>query len=528
MEAARIQKRFNSAVTLRREIEKETFYAYKYTLPAKQSMSNVGKEQDRTQIYDGTATSSVNNLATNIESNLLPQNVMWGELALREATTSTLEKRNRLMKANAVIHEHFKDSNFYLATYESILDCVITGTGCIAIREDDEGISYEAIPIGELYILSNARGVINTVFRTHELTAEQIAEHYSNIPSYVQEAVKETPQKKYSVIESAITNNRITEYGVWLTTSTEGNYMGITKGGEWHKLVYQKQKHNPFIVYRWTRMPGTVWGDSQVKQALPHIVTANEIMKDVLIATEYAANGLWQDTNQGGYNPKTLRNQVGPGKVISPESKLEAMQFPGDIRVGAQTLQDHRMQIRELLFDNDLPQLAQGDNSYMTAYETSVRHEKFLRVVGKPALRFQKELLEPVFEQVVLRMVDSGDLEMLKGIEHDIESKVESAADKSMKISEAMNDLSVLTQAIQAFTPQVIAKNVDLDKASRKFLLNTGFSVDLFKSEEEIQQQTEREEQGAQAEQALNAAQQGSDILNSLSQIDASNFALNQ
>lgn len=526
MNLDKIKKLYQKAKTDRSPHEKEMRNAYHYTFPAKNSLElNNNRTHDRTKLFDNTAPEAVLNLLTNVERMLYPQNTYWVETVIREEFQKQANKQIKelLHHNNRKLHQHFRDSNFYMAAGEAVLDCIVTGTGCLAIRQDDDKISYSAIPVGRVFFTCDALGDVKDVFIESCFTADQIAGMFPDFQnSEFNEIVKTDPSKEMTLIE-VVTKGSVDDFDYYV-------FLPQIKSAtdEWHLVTKnENQKFNPFTVFRWIKTANSPWGESNVRLALPHIKAMNEIAKDIMVHTEYNAYGIWVSQNMG-MNPKSLAGRLKAGSIVNLEAPLDNVTPNGDMNVAYQLLADHRRQVKNLLLDDDLPTLtAEDNNSYMTAQEVLARTDKLYRRVGQPALRLQKEFLLPISIQTIKRLQMIGALDTVQDQEKVFSVKIQSAAERGLKISEAVNDMDVLQRALQTYRPEQVAIEVDMPKAIRSFLDNTGFSAALLRDPEESNAIRQQQAQQLEQQNQMVTAQQGSQILEGLSKVDTDKLIRN-
>ncbi len=270
--------------------EEEIKQAYRLTFPSRVFDREPGSQIDRQQLFDATATESALNLVNSIMSHLVPQNSKWAGIEPRDEETEdnlAPEELELIKQINDMLFEHFQESNFYVATPESMLDCVVSGTACMSISEDREGnITYISHPTDTLYFLEDHYQRPDAVFLEHKLSARQLTERYGErVPREIQEQVSRGENKDFKIVESSIPNQKtkLHDYEVWI----DGDYSE-------QPLDKQELEVPRFIVFRWSKTLGEVWGESPVRHALPHIEVANKIQELQLAHGEYAAYGLWQ------------------------------------------------------------------------------------------------------------------------------------------------------------------------------------------------------------------------------------------
>jgi len=161
------------------------------------------------------------------------------------------------------------------------------------------------------------------------------------------------------------------------------------------------------VAWRWARNLGSVWGDSPVRSALPHIRLVKRMQRAIIAAGEFDALGAWQTQDETA-NEELIKKNLRPGSLVKTEQALTELPFPGDLRIGIEIVQAQQTAIWTLLLNINLP--PSDRNSYMTATETSVRQADFFQQVGQPAKRLKFELLQPMVEQIYRRLSQRGEL----------------------------------------------------------------------------------------------------------------------
>ena len=75
------------------------------------------------------------------------------------------DQTERLERENKRLWELIHDSNFYISAAEAMTDCVVSGVGCMAVElnEKRNGVNYVSVPVGQLCIMENGSGVVDTV-----------------------------------------------------------------------------------------------------------------------------------------------------------------------------------------------------------------------------------------------------------------------------------------------------------------------------------------------------------------------------
>ena len=500
----RINKLLEKAKAARAPHEAEIREAYQYTLPEREFLKNPESPADRVSIYDTTAVDAVQNLVTNAQRLLIPQAQPWASIVWQNDILKSrfgTKYAKRLKQANTKLFQHFSKSNFHLSVGEALSDGVVCGTFAIQIMDEiGQPLEYLAVPIDQLLVLENDKGHIDTVFREHRMKAADVIRRFSDTaPKEVFEAVDQHSDKTFQILEAVIPcgcNDFI--YSVWIKDSKT-------------KLLETKTALSPFIVARWKKVTGNVWGSSPTRSALGAIRVVNAIECDVLTYGNFVAQGLWQ-TQEANINVDVLRKQLVPGAIIPTTDEIKPIQFTGSFQFNFEMANQAREQIRRLLHDTRPP--SDKVSAYGTDQVISWFREEFMRAVGEPALRLSQEFLMPLADQVFKRLALRGEINVLTPQEVMLETNgeadnqrelmtidVNAAIARVLKMQEAQNGLNALAQGIKAYGPQAVASVVKLDEHMRDTLVNLGLDESYLRSEAETKKI--REDDAAMQQQKL-------------------------
>jgi hypothetical protein len=171
---------------------------------------------------------------------------------------------------------------------------------------------------------------------------------------------------------------------------------------------------NPFIGFRWLKLPGETYGRGPVAKALPDIRTANKVVELVLKNASIAATGIWQAEDDGVLNPATVR--LVPGAIIPKapgSSGLTPLQAPGNFDVSQLVLGDLRLRIRASLLADRLNPGREGGARQMTATEVLERSAETARLLGATYGRLQAELLGPLVSRCLSILRRRGEVPAL-------------------------------------------------------------------------------------------------------------------
>ena len=488
-----IAKAFKLAKTAREQHEDEISEAYKYTRPNRDIYRADNDKTDRTKIYDSTAPDAVQNLVSTILNLLIPQNSQWATISVREDIKESVasDVKMALDVANRTVFKTIKDSNFYVAAGEALTDAIISGVGCIGTYEE-KNLHFIAIPSYQLYFLDNAKAEIDTVFREHELTGHYIIENYADkLGEDFAKSCSDNPYKKYPVLESCFRKPFDKEYTYVVQVGKQGD------------IVQQTTMPVPmFTVFRFGKTVGDTWGSSPIRECLPHIRVVNESVFLFMQAAGYLSLGSWQVNSDTAVNFSNM--SLTPGSVLTVDQPLEPIKFGGQLNVTESTIQDHRTQIRRMLFNDVI--LPPEESKYQTATEIQTRQAEFYRRLGPAGIRLEAEFLKPVVSNLIVRLQQRGDVEefVIDGSQYEL--IVNSAVKKGIALAEIGRDLQIM-QTLAQLGPEALV-NINIQKLARKIIRDGDLSPEAVRTEKEVKGILEQQQQQAQAQQMMQMAQE--------------------
>ena len=273
-------------------------------------------------------------------------------------------------------------------------------------------------------------------------------------------------------------------------------------GKEAQIMETRKMKVPMFTVFRFGKTVGDTWGSSPIRESLPHIRVVNEAQLLFMTSAAYLSMGAWMVSSDTAVNYSNMR--LNPGDVITVDSELKPVPFGGQLNITEATIQDHRTQIRRMLFNDVI--LPPEESKYQTATEIQTRQAEFYRRLGPYGLRLEAEFLKPVVGNLIIRLQQRGEVEDFVIDGEQFELVVNSAVKRGIALTEIQRDLQLL-QIIQQLGPEAMA-NINTQKLARKVLRDGDFSVEAVRSVSEVEELLQQAQQQQQALQLQQVAQQ--------------------
>lgn len=406
-------------------------------------------------------------------------------------------------------------SNFTTALHECYLDLGAFGTAILFVgQRDDGGLMFESRPLSECVIAENAEGRVDTVFRRTTYTVRQMMQMKSSDGWDVSDKVKDLYEdEKYDepihVIHVVMPRNE-REYG--RKDSENMPHASIYfELDEAHKLEEGGFTEFPYLIPRWGKYAGEIYGRSPGMTALPDVKMLQAMTLTKIKLLQKAADPpLWLKddgvvgqtrTIPGGVN--YWRGNPNDGVMLQPVS-LAGIQY---------LMQDIEMLRNQILrtFYADLLRMA--DRANMTATEVVQRTAEQMRLFGPLIGRLESEMLGPLVERVFGILTRQGSLPAAPEEIQDKEFTVEYVSPiATAQKQQSANGVLQVMQMIGLFGPdvaaQIVQQNVDIDKLF-------AWLWDLFNNDPDLLKDDAALEQGAQmaqAQQALGLAAPAADI----------------
>jgi hypothetical protein len=211
--------------------------------------------------------------------------------------------------------------------------------------------------------------------------------------------MEEKPDAKIKIVEEIFPDE------VEITTA-EGKqkikgyrYSVVAINGK-HLLVQREQRSSPWVIFRWSTLPGEIYGRGPVLIALPDIKTLNKAKELLLQAASMEifppafgdtdADVNWQTFkyNPGAIQPVTRRqNGATPLEPYKTGINVNLTQF---------VINDIQSSIKNMLFADPLGPV---DLPVKSATEISMRQQELAKRIGSAFGRLQFEMIQPLINR---------------------------------------------------------------------------------------------------------------------------------
>jgi len=462
-----------------------------------------------TLVYDSTGIHANEMLAAGLHGMLTNPASNWFSLRLKDDEDSvrdSAEAKQWLEETTNIILAELAAPSvaFPSHIHEYYLSLCSIGTACMFVGEPvtREGISFRAIHIDEIFIAENADGIVDTVFREFKMTVRQIVQKWgeeSLSPRIAKMYQKKEYDKDVDLMHCVYPREDMAK-GKKAATMLPVASVYIDEKDK-HVLAEGGFDEMPYMVSRWSKVVGEVFGRSPAMTALPDIKMLQEIMKTTIKAAQKVVDPPLLVPDDGVLGPvRTIPGGLNYYRASSG-ARIEPLLTGGNIPISFDMMQDLRERIRTMFF---LDQLQFQGAPRMTATEVVERTERTLRLLGPTLGRLQSEFLGPMIDRIFGVLSRAGRLPEPPESISEQELKIEyvsplARAQRQTETQGIMRTLEFIGP-IAGMDPRAAQVIKGADTVRHIAELN-GVPPLLLKSEEELMEEAKAQQQAAAAEQ---------------------------
>lgn len=470
--------------------------AYRLQQPARDMMDQPQRGQRKHDVvFDSTAVKSGAKAANRIQDLIFPtgKNIVEpkpGPLFSSEDDAVKKQIAEVLTEANKKWHAALWRSNFQSVINEGLQDLLI-GTMSVLFNEgaDWDPFHFTAVPQFAIGFREGPWGTISEVSREVKLHPRVAALQWPNsrISDKDQANASEGDADRRKYIEITYPDeSTIRNAGGLITAPTRWFYVVVDD--EKDAKIFDDleiETASPWIVGRWQKAVEEIRGRGPILQALPDIRTANKVVELILKNASLAITGLWTGVDDGVFNPSTARFQS--GSVIPVASNggsrgpsIQALEFPGNFDVSQLVLTDLRENIRQSLFDANLPPL---NAPVRSATEFVARLRDLMIDIGPASGRIQKEILEPLYLRGLHILRKKGIVDLPEQLQLDSQT-ISLDVVSPLAQRQALDDIQKVVQWLELSSflgPEIVALKVSIEDIPEFLAEKLGIPLELLR-----------------------------------------------
>lgn len=378
------------------------------------------KRDNADVVFDSTAQDATSKFVSNIQSRVVPPMKQFVRLGVGPAVQDPYreEAKKGLDVITNVMFTHLQNSNFDIQVAESFWDLAL-GTGALLLQKGTRAkpFNFISVPLSQLYLEEAADGKVGMASREYTLAYRSILETWpdANLDKELQDKVDASPDEKITLVEMTIPHKMQVRQqgpnGRFQWVPVDGFRYTVIDPGTKKRLLERKQTSSPWIIFRWSILPGEVYGRGPLLQALADIKTLNKAKELTLKNAAMAISGAWTVRDDGVINVNTIK--IYPGAKIPVESNdggtfgptIKRLEAAGDFDVSTLVIKELQNAVRSILFADPMGPI---DLPVKSATEVSLRQQELASRIGSSFGRLQYELLAPLINRMLHILEELG------------------------------------------------------------------------------------------------------------------------
>ena len=480
-------KKYQDAETIFDHWKDKYEEAYEYTMPSRESFYEETIGERRTdKIFDETAVVGIQEFASRLQAGIVPTYGRWANF---EAGTDIPEDQRpavneALDEITKYVFEILAGSNFNQEVHEAFMDCAI-GTGVMLVEEGDalNPIKFTAIPLPKVMLNNGPDNKVDTIFRKRQIAYNQLMTAYpkAEMSEKMLKAIENNETKKANIVEGV--------YKIYDEANTEKYKYCVACMNE-EEIIFEKELDgvgsNPYIVFRWNKGSGEVYGRGPVFNSMAAIKTTNLTVELILQNAQMNISGIYTYEDDGVVNPDNINLVPGALIPVAPNSRgLTPLAGAGRFDVAQLILADMRQNIKKALY---METLGRPEGTPMSATEVSERMADLSRQIGSSFGRLQSEFVTPLLRRVIRILSKQGRIAIPK-----IDNReVTVIAQSPLAQAQHQQDVAVVNNfnaiLAQTFGPQILNMIVKQDEVARYLAEKLGLPEKLIRDPQEQQQ----------------------------------------
>lgn len=495
-----ITKRYEAAVATRQLWYSLYRECYRYAIPSRQLFTNYAPGQEKeSELFDSTAVQGVLEFASRLQATIAPPWRNWslfepGPNLPKEQRESSQIKMGLQEQAD-ILFSFLNHSNFTLKSHEAFIDLAVgTGAICCELNDQSDGLMFDCVPIARLAIEESPFGMIETVFEDKKMSIRSIKRLYNGKVELPQAWANGKDHEEKSFVQSVIYDSKADEYHLVVFSTEPKTVMYCRPLG----------KSSPYIVFRWTVVPGEIFGRGPVVNALADIRTLNVVVEYTLRGAALTLAPPMTGVSDGVLNPYTA--VIAPDTVIpvmsNDNSNPSLKPLMTNIRpdLAQFLLAEMRQAVKKALLAD--PRRPEGPVT--SAAEVLIQDREFVQQIGSAFGRVQSEFIERVVARSVFLLQSIGAMAKIKVDGREVTLKHTSPLARAQDTEDLTNLGNAVSLAHGAVGPEMFALSAKVEAITEYIFRKAGIPSELVRTEDE---RKEKADEAAQAMQQMQPQQ---------------------
>lgn len=529
----RYLKRFDSLMTERSSWDPHWRDLAEFIHPHRSRFwaSQVNKGDRRNQsIINAAATRAARILASGMMAGITSPARAWFQITTPDPALA--DRQNVKAWLSQVVErmlDAFSKSNVYRALHATYEDLGVPGTSAFLLEEDAQSVMWAYTqPIGEYCLASNARLVVDTLYRELRMTVGQLMERAKSdgwnpsprvkdlyergdLDTWIDVVRVVEPRRQYDARKVGGKNMPIAS--CWFEKDGDVEVGILNEGG---------YRESPLLAPRWDVLGEDVYGHSPGMEALGDV-------RALQLYEMRKAQGVERIVEPPLVGPSSLRNQMAsmfPGGITYLDMAVNGQKLepivqihPAVIEASNDSIDRIERRIEAAFYADLWLMMSQEGDPQKTAREIVERHEEKMLQLGPVMERLEAELLNPLISRAFGILQRAGLLPPpppeLQGQDLRIEYLSVMAQAQKMVKGQSIQQLAGFVLQFAQVKPDVFDK-VNTDEMVAQYADSLGLPPSLINPQDQVdaarQQRAQAQAQQAQAEQAAAMAKSAKDL----------------
>lgn len=398
------KKRFNQLKAQRSNFEAHWESISKVVRPEAGSFTTLTNTKGRKTgalLYDSTGLHANELLASGFFSHLTNPTTKWFMLEIEDPKlNASRDVKIWLEKVSEIMFTEIQRpvTGFVTASQECFMDYGAYGNCIMFVTEQDDNLSFSALPLQECFFMENDQGRVKALYRNFLRTVSQLVERYGidNVHKDVRKLFIEGELDKEIPCLHVIEPENRRYSSVYIDMEHD------------HILSESFFVEMPFMAARFQKTSYEIYGRGPGSTALADLQMLQEMCSTVLRGAQKIVDPPLAVADNAFIDPiRMYPGAVNYMRSVGAAVPLQPIQTAGQPQLGEDIAEGYRNRIREIFYVNQL-QLNRGPE--MTATEVIQRTEENMLIMGPIMGRALTELLSPCIQRVFGILLRAGKL----------------------------------------------------------------------------------------------------------------------
>ncbi len=487
----------------------EYLMPFKYNINHKDDKNSKDYQEKNANIISSIGANSANNFVNKMQQIITPVNTDFLGLEFADYIDNKEEKDKELEKLAKLLNAFKNASNFDAIMPQFYYD-LIAGTACLVVQGNGfrEPLIFNAIPFKDYCIHEGFNGNPDGIYREITIQEKEIEFIWSDAKYEIKNKKEDKSVNLLEVVKYNYKNNNFDYLIIDNNTKKDRSI-----------IVRRTYKTNPFIVLRWNKVNGEIYGRGVGTVAIPEVKTLNKIIDYALRALAFAIP-TYMYKDDGMIDPDTLVLEPGAmipvpdndtrNPYITPVNTSSNLNFD----ITQYNISSMEMRIKRIMLDNTIP----DDSNVRSATEVNQRVAELNVNLTSMFGRLLTEFLKPLTKRIIEVLQTFGyippDFDLSRIDNYTIKVKIKTALALQANQEELTKTINAM-QILGSFDPTgaLISKTIKLANILPYMLRLAGVPSEFINSKEET----------GQKETEIAQNQRNAEVQNMQDNVDVSN-----